>query len=118
MVFLSQQCTACATWLPLLNAIHLLPDSPQVIGVMALRAADLEVFIATRRIRFPLAAMDETVFGTLVSSVPTFVLLHEGVIAERRVNQLPAVCVDQVKYAAVQLLHARSTPQAGAPVSQ
>ena len=104
VMFLSPQCTSCHQWLQHLNVLSTQKDSPPLLGITALNPEEIAQFKANQQVWFPVVAMDAWLFGAMVDFMPTFILLKDGVIANKWVNQIPNVFIDRIQQVYERLL--------------
>ncbi len=88
-VFLSKDCPHCKAWIPFLNIIHVQPQSPGVIGFMAMTGEEREVFLGQHVIRFPIHTMPRRLLSHFAEAYPTAALLENGVVHSKWVGELP-----------------------------
>ena len=96
-VFLSKDCPYCKQWVPLLNVMSTQQDLPNVIGIIALNKEEIEAFKAEHLVRFPMVQMDKLLFGYIVDSVPTAVLIEDGVISNKWISEIPKEFLNRIK---------------------
>jgi hypothetical protein len=96
-VFLSKDCPYCKQWVPFLNIIHVQPDLPPVLGIMALDSAGRTGFTSDHAIHFPVAEVSRGLAGLLVQGYPTAVLIEGGVIRQTWFGEMPQAYVDRIK---------------------
>jgi hypothetical protein len=108
VMFLSPQCTSCHQWLQHLNVLSTQKDLPPIIGIMALSSEEITEFKADHQVWFPVVAMDDWLFSTMVDLMPTFIWLEDGVIADKWVDQVPDLFLDRIQQIYERLL-AKST---------
>lgn len=97
VVFLGKDCPYCKQWVPLLNVMSTQKDLPNVIGILALSHEEIEAFKAEHLVRFPIAQMDNLLFGYMVDSYPTAVLIEDGVISNKWLGEIPKQFFDRIK---------------------
>jgi Methylamine utilisation protein MauE len=89
VVFLSQDCPWCKSWVPLLNILGTQPDLPRVTGVMSIGDAEVEAFRQTHLVRFPIAYMKPKLASAMISAYPTAALVENGTIVEKWEGSMP-----------------------------
>lgn len=97
VVFLGKDCPYCKQWVPLLNVMSTQKDLPNVIGILALSHEEISAFKAEHLVRFPVAQMDKLLFGYMVDSYPTAVLIENGAIANKWLGEIPKEFFDRIK---------------------
>lgn len=96
VVFLSPGCSYCKRWIPALNVIHAQSDFPQVLGIMEFTHEELDVFRNELEVYFPLVSMDKRLFGSMVDSFPTAVLIEDGMISGKWIGKMPEEFLDRI----------------------
>ncbi len=96
-VFLSKDCPYCKQWVPFLNIIHVQPDLPPVLGIMALDSVARTRFTSDHAIHFPVAHVSRGLASLLVSGYPTAVLIEGGVIRQTWFGEMPQAYVDRIE---------------------
>lgn len=97
VVFLGKDCPYCKQWVPLLNVMSTQKDLPNVIGILALSHEEIEAFKAEHLVRFPIAQMDKLLFGYMVDSYPTAVLIEDGVISNKWLGEIPKEFFNRIR---------------------
>lgn len=97
VVFLGKDCPYCKQWVPLLNVMSTQKDLPNVIGILALSDEEIEAFKAEHLVRFPIAGMDKLLFGYMVDSYPTAVLIEDGVISNKWLGEIPKEFFNRIR---------------------
>lgn len=100
VVFLGPDCPRCKRWIKVLNVVHYLTGLPDVLGAVVLSPEKLTVFVSGANIHFPVAPMKPWVLAKLVrGTIPTAVVVEDGVIQEKWVGGFPSYFVDQIRAA-------------------
>lgn len=97
VVFLGKDCPYCKQWVPLLNVMSTQKDLPNVVGILALSQEEIEAFKAEHLVRFPIAGMDKLLFGYMVDSYPTAVLIEDGVISNKWLGEIPKEFFNRIR---------------------
>ena len=97
VAFMHKDCAACKQAVPFLKILATQKDLPDVLGVMPSSDDELDRYKADFKLRFPLAAVDKRLFPYLVDSMPTFVLIDDGVITGKWTGQLPGEYLARVR---------------------
>lgn len=87
--YLGPDCPHCRKWVRVLNAMQQTPDLPSVAGVVATSHEELEDFVETSGIRFPISTISQTLMNRLVWGVPTTVLVSSGRIQQQWSGNMP-----------------------------
>jgi hypothetical protein len=87
--YLGPDCPHCRKWVRVLNAMQQTPDLPRVAGVVATSHEELEDFVVTLGIRFPITTISQTLMNRLVWGVPTTVLVSAGRIQQQWSGNMP-----------------------------
>jgi hypothetical protein len=87
--YLGPDCPHCKKWVQVLNAMQQTSDLPDVAGVVATSNEQLESFVETSGIRFPITTIPQSLMNRLVWGVPTTVLISEGRIQDRWSGNMP-----------------------------
>jgi hypothetical protein len=96
IVFLGRECPYCKRWVPLLNVVEVQQDFPSVTGVLSLSAQEVDEFKSEHLIHFPIARMQRTLFSILADSVPTAVLIEDGMIREKWMGKMPDSYMERI----------------------
>jgi hypothetical protein len=80
--YLGPRCPYCRTWVGILNLTHESPTLPDVTGVLAASDREVEEFVRTTGVRFPVVTIPQTLMSTLTATVPTTVSIESGVITD------------------------------------
>ena len=97
VVFLGKDCPYCKQWVPLLNVMSTQKDLPNVLSILALSDEEIEAFKAEHLVRFPIAQMDKLLFGYMVDSYPTAVLVEDGVISNKWLGEIPKEFFNRIR---------------------
>ncbi|NJP11691.1 MAG: hypothetical protein HC866_21310 [Leptolyngbyaceae cyanobacterium RU_5_1] len=96
VVFLGTQCPQCKKWLNILKVVHGRTDLPDIIGVVAAPAEVARGYAEHYALNFPLVTIQPALFSTLITQVPTAVVLEDGVIREKWVRAMPQSFIEQI----------------------
>ncbi|MEO5579173.1 MAG: MauE/DoxX family redox-associated membrane protein [Gemmatimonadaceae bacterium] len=99
VAFLGPDCPYCSQWVKVANVIVQSPKLPSVVGVVAAPRQRLDTFIEDHGIRFPMAAVSQSLLGRLTQAVPTAVLVDSGRITRLWVGNLPPEFVRRMRTA-------------------
>ncbi|MHC5745470.1 MAG: peroxiredoxin family protein [Nostoc sp.] len=97
VVFLMPGCPTCKNWLKVLKVVHQRTDLPDVVAAVPQTSEQVEEFVQSNNINFPVVAMSPTVVAHLTNAFPTAVLLEEGIIREKWLGVMPLTFVKRVK---------------------
>lgn len=97
VVFLMPGCPTCKNWLKVLKVVHQRTDLPDVVAGIPQTSEQVEEFVQSNNINFPVVAMSPTVVARLTNAFPTGVLLEEGIIREKWLGVMPLTFVKRVK---------------------
>jgi hypothetical protein len=87
--YLGPDCPHCKTWVRVLNAMQHVSGLPRVAGVVSTSSEQLETFIESSGIRFPVTTIPQTLMSRLVWGVPTTVLVSGGIIQNQWTGNMP-----------------------------
>ncbi|MDM9586317.1 MauE/DoxX family redox-associated membrane protein [Nostoc sp. GT001] len=97
VVFLMPGCPTCKNWLKVLKVVHQRTDLPDVVAGVPQTLEQVQAFVQSNNINFPVVAMSPTVVARLTNAFPTAVLLEEGIIREKWLGVMPLDFVKRVK---------------------
>ncbi|MBJ7297370.1 MAG: hypothetical protein JHC73_13885 [Dolichospermum sp.] len=100
VVFLGMKCPACKNWLNVLNVVHYREDLPEVIGtfISLTSIEEGQEFVDNNGLNYPIVPIEQRQhekFG--IHTVPTAILLENGVIKEKWVGQMPEYFIDRIR---------------------
>lgn len=95
--FANPYCSLCKTWTKVLQAVHLRPDLPGVLGIR--NEADSASFSDALVSPFPVVTVRPIVWVRLVSFTPSAIVVDGGVIRERWSRHMPRDFVERIKNA-------------------
>ena len=101
IVFMSPRCPQCKDWLQVLKIVHDCPELPDVLGVVAFTNYDeMRWFVDSYQLNFSVVALDSVAYDRLkIDTVPTAVIVEDGIIREKWVAGMPASFVQRIKQA-------------------
>ncbi|MDZ7970332.1 MAG: hypothetical protein RM368_36295 [Nostoc sp. DedSLP03] len=97
VVFLMPGCPTCKNWLKVLKVVHQRTDLPDVVAGVPQTSEQVQEFVQSNNINFPVVAMSPTVVARLTNAFPTAVLLEDGMIREKWLGVMPLDFVKRVK---------------------
>ncbi|MGF2040163.1 MAG: peroxiredoxin family protein [Nostoc sp. CmiVER01] len=97
VVFLMPGCPTCKNWLKVLKVVHQRTDLPDVVAGVPQTSEQVQEFVQSNNINFPVVAMNPTVVARLTNAFPTAVLLEDGIIREKWLGVMPLDFVKRVK---------------------
>lgn len=99
IVFMSPHCPQCQEWLQVLKIVHDCPELPDVLGVVAFTNYDeMRWFVDSHKLNFSVVALDSVAYDRLkIDTVPTAVIVEDGIIREKWVAGMPASFIQRIK---------------------
>jgi hypothetical protein len=95
--YLGPRCPYCRSWVRILNIAHESPTFPEVTGVVAEAGNEIDEFIRTAGIKFPVVTITPSLMNTLAKGVPTTVSIKSGVINEVWTGNVSPTFFEQFK---------------------
>lgn len=99
IVFMNPHCPQCKDWLQILKLVHASHQLPNVLGIIAFTNYDeMRWFVDSNNLNFSVVALDTEAYNHLkIDTVPTAVIVEDGIIREKWVAGIPASFIQRIK---------------------
>lgn len=96
-VFLNPKCSLCKHWLSVLRVIHLRPNFPNVVGGLVGSKEEVEEYLRSGDLPFPIVAVQPSVANRLIEGFPSAIVLNNGIVKDKWIGKMPREFVDSLK---------------------
>jgi hypothetical protein len=97
VAYLGTNCPYCSQFVKVANAMIQSPSLPRVVGVISAPETEVQSYIDTYGIRFPVSTVSQSMMGRLTRAVPTAVIVKSGKIEDMWIGNMPPAIVDRFR---------------------